>query len=167
MFQCRAHLKVWCCGGNSNVAKLVVSSLLKYIQPHSPLKPRKRVLRRPNLFLMLAMGADDVKYLPAFLTPQVDHRVSIAERAVEHLRHRVEELAEEVSSLGEVSRKCSASTKSHTGTLEQILAGEERSRCDTPATSRKTLTRSDVLAIADDLWHRTGSVFTTDRAEEP
>lgn len=87
----------------------------------------------------------------AFSALQVDHRVSIAERAVEHLRHRVEELAEEVSSLGEVFRKCNASTKSHTGTLEQILAGEERSRCATPDTSRKNLTRaSSVLrAIAD------------------
>lgn len=63
--------------------------------------------------------------------------MSIAERAVEHLRHSVEELAEEVSSLGEVSRKCNATVKSHTGTLDQILAGEERSRCATAGTSAK------------------------------
>lgn len=57
---------------------------------------------------------------------QVNQRVSLSERAAEAVRQRVEGIAEEVANLGETIRKSNASTAT---ALEQLLAGEQRSRC--------------------------------------
>lgn len=56
---------------------------------------------------------------------QVNQRVSLSERAAEAVRQRVEILAEEVANLGETIRKTNTSTAT---ALEQLLAGEQRSR---------------------------------------
>ncbi|CAM9870317.1 unnamed protein product [Ectocarpus sp. 4 AP-2014] len=58
----------------------------------------------------------------------VDQRVSLAERAAEAIRQRVDGLAEEVASLGEVVRRSSATTTAHATALEQLQASQQRSR---------------------------------------
>lgn len=52
--------------------------------------------------------------------------MSLSERAAEAVRQRVDGLAEEVANLGEIVRNSNASTAT---ALEQLLAGEQRSRC--------------------------------------
>ncbi|CAM9502050.1 unnamed protein product [Ectocarpus sp. 6 AP-2014] len=58
----------------------------------------------------------------------VDQRVSLAERAAEAVRQRVDGLAEEVASLGEIVRRSSATTTAHATALEQLQAGQQRTR---------------------------------------
>ncbi|CBJ48977.1 hypothetical protein Esi_0115_0012 [Ectocarpus siliculosus] len=58
----------------------------------------------------------------------VDQRVSLAERAAEAVRQRVDGLAEEVASLGEIVRRSSATTTAHATALEQLQASQQRTR---------------------------------------
>lgn len=59
---------------------------------------------------------------------QVNQRVCLAERATESLRKRVDELAEDVSSVGGTVRQVSASTQSQRDATEQLVADETRNR---------------------------------------
>ncbi|CAN0394127.1 unnamed protein product, partial [Ectocarpus sp. 12 AP-2014] len=58
----------------------------------------------------------------------VDQRVSLAERAADAVRKRVDGLAEEVASLGEIVRRSGATTTAHATALEQLQASQQRTR---------------------------------------